>query len=378
MLGAILDPKTSLAWSLDEFEEGLSHNWRVPNEWVDGGSYSTDAIIDPELRFDRVGMLERGQQIKSLISGELRSGIVRKAGERRRERGFRLHQKLVRWSSQLYAVWLDVRPPLEMVEGDTKEVEEEGLWERAKALLTDLEGISVSPTQVDMLEWLQLLLDQSTNPQNPLQHDENGANTDRLLSPLSMRELSELRSMGSHDSSILFDTSEDIRDTVTQLGSTLKARIATLHRMDLLSQTSFTPSRDKVESPHAEVNELDAPVRSTRGIVAPPQPQLAARDEQVAELHAKMDSLTKKVDALIESQSSAHNAKPRPVGRRDAEATAAPSEEDVLHPVTAVEREVVNTFPQPIGLQNIETTPSPIVILLSIALFLALIRSSTL
>ncbi len=86
-LSALLDTKMALAWSLDEFSEGLSHNWRIPQQYVDAASYSTDAITDPGLRWGELKMLPRGQQVKTLISGEMRARVVRREGERRKEKG---------------------------------------------------------------------------------------------------------------------------------------------------------------------------------------------------------------------------------------------------------------------------------------------------
>lgn len=44
-LSALLDWSTRLAWSLDDGEEGgMLHNWKIPSEFVETGSYSSTAM----------------------------------------------------------------------------------------------------------------------------------------------------------------------------------------------------------------------------------------------------------------------------------------------------------------------------------------------
>ncbi|SPO23244.1 uncharacterized protein UTRI_01922 [Ustilago trichophora] len=376
-LAAILDGRSSAAWSLDEFEDGLSHNWRVPQQFVDAASYSTDAITDPQLRFAGVQMLPTGQQIKTLISGEMRSVIARRANERRRENKGRLHESLMRWSSQLYSLWIDARLGLQgEKQWEEKDNEKEG---RLRALLDDLKDVVVPPTNGDFSEWTQLLPTSSADSDplrpklDPELHEET---TCELLSPLSLAELAELRSTDPTLGHILTsDEGEDAEETIARLHSFLRARMATLHRMNVLS----FPHLCLADEGEGHGGGVDLPQESSGGArihAAPSQTQREekGRDEELAELHTKLDRLTTKLDSLLESQtlklarrSSAESATPKGMLAGDKDKPRA----DIFT------RSVLAHAQPPLSaLTNIEATPSLIIIIVSVVLFFMIVKFS--
>ncbi|SPO21935.1 uncharacterized protein UTRI_01922_B [Ustilago trichophora] len=370
-LAAILDGKSSTAWSLDEFEEGLSHNWRVPQQFVDAASYSTDAITDPKLRFAAVQMLPAGQQIKTLISGEMRSEIVRRANRRRRESKGRLHESLVRWSGQLYSLWIDVRSGLE--DGGEQEVQDKEV--RLRALLDDLKDVVVPPSSGDFSEWMQLLPTSSPDsdpPRPTLDRELHEEVTIGLLSPLSLAEFAALRSADPTLGHLLFPTDrEEVEETTARLDSILRARMASLHRMNMLSFPHLSSTYDDESCDDGN----DLPVESSGSVrvhAAPSQPQREERnrDEELAELHAKLDRLTTKLHSLLESQtlsSARRSSVQSTVAARD----MYKSRTDMLaRPVLA------QAQPPFLALTNIEVTPSLLIIILSVLLFFMIVKFS--
>lgn len=393
-LAAILDPKTVLAWSLDEFGEGLSHNWRVPEEVVSAAGYSTDAILAEEAAFGGVQMLPRGQQIKTLVSGELRGKMARQAQERRREAGFVLHQKLIRWSSQLFAVWTDVRDVLEW-EGEGEEGRE-----RWRMLKEDLREVSVHPTSVDMMEWMQLLSGTSTQLRPPTETLRDHAldlkddlrDEAEMLQPLSLAELSYLRSDNS-SSDTVFPVSraqqeeEESEETVRRTRALPRAKLAALHRMTILSLPHLAASLRTLDPPDDPPLIDGAPSRET---TSPTRLRDTAEAEnqggEVALLNSKIDQLSAKVDAFIDAQARCGTSQSLPAAAKDpnshitfgqAAQTSADSS-PVTQPVVRHEFNAdLNTGPPPLpaaALQNIETTPSLFIIFISTALFFAIIH----
>lgn len=314
VLGRILDPRISLAWSLDEFGEGLSHNWRIPDEWLDAGSYSTDAMISEGLEFGYVEMLPKGQQIKTLIPDELRAEVRRRGRTREREREFRLHQKMVRWSSQLLEIWSDAGPVLELRSHRSEGEQQGGLdveHERetlVKDLLEDLKGVTIPPTSIDMLEWMQLYSDTDRNPEQvPLasnSQERTPPPEQQLISPLSLAEMSNLRSDHFTFGDILLPAAQtefDMDATIARLHSTLRAEISCLNRMNHLTlpilSTSKPPTLDEKASKMERHPKPGAFEESVQGQNGSP----SGTEELVEELSRKVDAMSAKLDALIES-----------------------------------------------------------------------------
>ena len=261
VLAAILDSRTNLAWSLDEFEAGLAHNWRVPGVNVAG--YSTDAITS--VQFERAQMLPQGQQIKTLISADLRRRVKREAEERKASRAFQVHQRLVRWSAQVYGFWQD----LQVVREDKTDVK--------KAIFGDLMEVVLAPTQTDVLEWTGFI-----SPNLEWERD--------LWTPPSLTEIAGLRrSEKTLGQSV---RSEDLEGGVKQLEAILHAKVALLHRMNLLSLPHLGPSvvTEQIEPPLSL-----AAFSKTQSAQTP----AARTDDEIAQLHAKLDTLTSKMDALL-------------------------------------------------------------------------------
>ncbi|TKY87140.1 hypothetical protein EX895_003817 [Sporisorium graminicola] len=297
-LTAILDTRSAPAWSLDELEQGISHNWRIPQQWVDSASYSTDAIT--QVAFDRVQLLPRGQQIKTLVSSELRSRIVDDARERREQGGrFWLHQRLVRWSAQVVGVWQDIR----MMSGAWEE-EERGA--RMGPMLEDLRDVVLAPTSADVLEWLQLIAPQAddafiaTDPSSPLEST--------LLAPLTLAELAEQRKRELTLGSLLLSNSQDTDEALVHLDSLIRSKLASLHHMNLLSLPHLSSPQD---DPAANVQPLDAShhtpsTSSTAPTVQQTQPTATATGKgiELSQLEAKVDQLTAKLDRLLDTQLS--------------------------------------------------------------------------
>lgn len=382
-LAAILDANIAAAWSLDEFDEGLSHNWRVPQHEVDAAAYSTDAITDPGLRFSAVQLLPRGQQIKTLVSAELRSGLVSRAAEQRRRSAFRMHQKLVQWSTQLYAVWIDVTEATkssETPDGDSAE-ERKG---RIAALLEDLKEVVLPPTWTDLCEWLQLLPSPFPEFDPPRQLDTHEGPTpgaqDEQLSMLDLAELSELRETESSlGDTLLHPHGKTQQECVVRLGSILRARMATLHRLALLSVPLLSSRSEESDTSPAEPDTLRPhphphPVAEVKPSTAAARPEQMAPRDELAQLHAKVDALTSKLDAFMAMHAWSSN---EVVARHTPEAVPAqePVEsprpvqtEDKAEPKSSTIEPAISILP------TRETTPSLVVVLVSVVLFFILMQ----
>ncbi|KAJ1040360.1 hypothetical protein NDA14_002831 [Ustilago hordei] len=396
-LAATLDPKTALAWSLDEFGEGLSHNWRVPEEVVSAAKYSTDAMLSENAAFGRMQILPRGQQIKTLVSGELRGRVVRRAQERRREDGFVLHQRLVRWSAQVYAVWDDLKDLLD-VHGEDGEASEERQrrWSR---IVEDLREVTVPPTTVDITEWMQLISSPSsqsrflTETSVAQTHDEAQREELDMLEPLSLAELSQLRS-DSDLSETLFNAFEggNMESQIARTRSVLRAKLSTLHRMTLLSVPHLASARNEddasKENPLSHVGQRHNPVQQWRALPDPTEDRAEFRNVEVAMLHDKIDKLTAKLDAFIGAQTRSSTTRSLSASTNDHKPEAATSDSVSVHrpadPIVGVQPaasafidkhpSLAQPSPTATSLQTIETKPSLVIILISIALFFALIQ----
>ncbi|KAF6767131.1 hypothetical protein PSEUBRA_002793 [Kalmanozyma brasiliensis GHG001] len=306
-LAAILDPKTSLAWSLDEFSEGLSHNWTIPPECVAPERYSTDAITQREVRFGGLEMLPRGQVVRTLVSGELRGRVEKEERERRGRREERMREALIRWCALLWGVWWDVR--------ETLDGEGEGRDGRVRALLDDLRDLVVPPTPTDTLEWMQLIsplnaeAQSSTSPSSTQPLQDEG-----VLSPLRQEELADQRSKEITLGEMLVPyTADDPDKMVARLESILRAKMASLHHMTLLSLPHLSSSDAQGTDPqHAGAldEETDEASKAVGFRHARPT---EGRSDEVQQLHTKVDDLTSKLDYLVASQSSPHRPRQLPV-----------------------------------------------------------------
>lgn len=383
-LSALLDPRTALAWSLDESSEGLSHNWRIPQQWIDAASYSTDAITDPNLKWGEVKMLPRGQQVKTLISGELRARVVRREGERRKEKGRKVGELMVRWTSMVWSIWWDVQSLLE--EGEGKKAR------RLKELMEDLKGVAIPPTTVDMMEWMQIFasaeLNRTSQPtkEGVALGGEKGA--EETLEPLSLGELLQLRSTNESFVATLpslpSDASADeIDEAISRLHLKLRAKMASLHRMNLLSLSLLSSSPPELgteaEERQGSLNEdqQDCQGETKNFVQEGPNKKLAALNE-------KVDNLTTKLDALVEAQVSRKGLFPRARGQavfddgHQPEISSASCKE--ADAVSNQADTTLDAFSSAISTLNstelTNPTPSMALIVLSIALFIIIVKSS--
>lgn len=355
-LSGILDAKTSTAWSLDEGTEGLSHNWRVPQQWVDAASYSTDAITRPGLRFGRVEMMPRGQVIKTLVSAEMRIDIGRATGETRKKKAFRLHQCLVRWSSRVYRVWVEVRSLLDEGQGETEE------GERWREVIRDLAGVVVPPSGTDVLEWSQLVSPEDAQPAN---------GDERILSQVSMQELSDLRANEMTIGEMLLPLAHgaDPREVVARLEGILRTRLSLLHRITLLSRPHLSSSSTE--------DSGSPPCDAESERVVEPQP--ARQDEgrravELEQLHTKLDELSSKVDRFM-----AQSARPRQVLVPEASSAATSQQiaSTVADPPPTLSPTLVEPAPPPLPLPSISTTPSLAIFVMSFFVSLIVIKLSS-
>ncbi len=247
-LAGLLDSRSSTAWSLDEGEEGLSHNWRVPQQWVDAASYSTDAITHPELRYwESRDVAARPDHQNARLGGDAHPHR-RATEQKRKDKSFRLGQCLVRWSSGVYRVWVEVKALLDETEG------EGGRWEE---ILRDLSEAVVAPSETDVLEWLQLLSPEDSQPAN---------GDERLLSQVSMQELWDLRANEMKIGEMLppLPHGADPREVVVRLEGILRTRLALLHRITLLSLPHLSDSSTEESGSPPRVAEGERVVESRR------------------------------------------------------------------------------------------------------------------
>ncbi|ETS62957.1 hypothetical protein PaG_02726 [Moesziomyces aphidis] len=297
-LAAILDPTTSLAWSLDEFAEGLLHNWRVPQAVVDAASYSTDAITRPDVGFGNVLMLPKGQQIKTLVSADLRATIVGKAEARRKQPQFQLQQKLVQWSTQLHSIWLDFSNLADQYDGDS--------GEHRAPLLCELQQEVAPPTSTDMLEWTQLVSARMTGLASIAQPDD----AEGLLEPLSLANVAALRPGNPPLGFGMAATHEGADEEVAlrHLQAVLRGKLALLQQMSLLTLGPFAcapdldPAQDTVErgEPSLVSPERERANQHQSQPVAAQLTELANASD-IAALNAKVDGLAAKLERWFET-----------------------------------------------------------------------------
>lgn len=142
------------AWSLDEDNEGLTHNWCVSSEQIDPSTYSLSALL--EQQFDTITLQPKGQQIRTLISTAQRDyasdcGIPAclwlGMSDNGRTRRVRTEQQLLRWAVRSFEQWNEVQEQDDVDEGDLDELEF-GLW---------------TPSSVDILLFLRDLLSTRIN-----------------------------------------------------------------------------------------------------------------------------------------------------------------------------------------------------------------------
>ncbi|KAJ9478226.1 Calcium-transporting ATPase, partial [Pseudozyma hubeiensis] len=303
-LALILDARSAQAWSLDEFDEGLSHNWRVPQVVLDAAAYSTDAITDEELRFDRAKLLPQGQQIKTLVSRELRRAIVSKAREKGRSSKFRLHQNMVRWSSQVYSVYLEFGPTLRgLVDGEERKA-------ILKTGFDDLHDAVLPPTGTDLLDWLQSISQLSQFTDSTAESSSTGqqdSDTSSMLSPLTPLEMSDLRGNEPTLGDLLASTSQgdDESETLARLQSIFRSRIAVLHNINLVSlehlSSAGTASLDVQPNEPIIASTMHADIRPE---MLSATEMAAATKDDILQLRAKIDQLANRIEFLLTSSSS--------------------------------------------------------------------------
>lgn len=371
-LALILDARSAQAWSLDEFDEGLSHNWRVPQDVLDPAAYSTDAITDEELRFDRAKLLPQGQQIKTLVSRELRKAIVSKAREKGRSSEFRLHQNLVKWSSQVYSVYLEFGPTLR---GDVDGEERKATLE---AGFDDLRDAILPPTETDLLDWLQSISQFSQFTKSTAesfstgQHDSESTS---MLSPLTPLEMSDLRGNEPTLGDLLASTSQgdDESETLARLHSILRSRMAALHNINLISLEHLSSTGTASLDVH-----YDGPITastinrgSTPEILSATEVAAATKDD-VLQLHAKIDQLAERIESLLASSSS---TPPHRLSQRPDQLPAVHSRDVEQHsPLPAPPADSHRRNMSVPTLTRIESTPSLAIVVVSAAVFLLLIK----
>lgn len=386
VLAEILNPRTALAWSLDEFEAGLSHNWRVPHDVVDSAAYSTDAITAQEAKFAHVQMLPLGQQIKTLVSADLRSSILESASQRAKQSEFRLHQKLVRWTSQVWSAWADISPILQYQVGSSDAATTREVTERVSALIEELGGSSIPPTWVDLLEWTQLSAQAACLPPTTKGHTDE----ESLLSSLSLAQLAQLRT-STHGHlcdmglcpPVLHQAQAD-QDTLLKLQPILRAKLASLHTINLLSLPfSSSSTLDPPREPYhpATSNPHYIETRSTRTpSVLLEKDASSAYAKEFAALHAKVDALTAKIEALTAvNRASASVAPQHATGRSTGYGKVAENSELVMSNLRAIEADTrasaVDAAPPPPLGGITASSPSLIVVIASLAFFFAIIQS---
>ncbi|CBQ71956.1 conserved hypothetical protein [Sporisorium reilianum SRZ2] len=366
-LAAMLDARTSAAWSLDERERGVSHNWRVPQQWVDAAGYSTDAIT--RVAFERVEMLRRGQQVATLVSGEMRERIVEQARERRGSAVFGLHQRLVRWSAHVVAVWQDVQAAAG---------EQEGREEKVWGLLEDLRNAVLPPTSTDVLEWLQLVSPPTDGASTATERLGSGASS--LLAPLTLAELSAQRTTEPALGQLLPTPTQDLDEIVAQLESILRSKLASLHHMNLVSLPHLASLHDDVskEPEHLNAQQHAPSTPSYPALTRQPEPASATaanRDNEVAQLSAKVDQIMGKLDRLLASETArqaASASKPVFEKQRQLDDTLRPPIS--TEPPLAVPTAEVNLLSP---LHTFETSPSLLVIVLCVVLAFIAIKSTS-
>ncbi|SNX83139.1 uncharacterized protein MEPE_01845 [Melanopsichium pennsylvanicum] len=379
VLAGILDVRTGPAWSCDEFDEGLSHNWRVPQEYVDSAAYSTDAITKSGMRFAGLQILPRGQQIKTLVSAELRETIRNNAAQRQRESSFVLHQKLVRWSSQLYSIWRDVDAMLNMMDGEGGE--ERGEMEgRARVLLEDLGGEMVPPTWCDMLEWMQLLSSKEREPSPSIFNRLKNVNANCLLSDVSLEELSELRAMDAIRSELMPLTADESSiDMLARLGVILQAKLTAFDRMNTLSLPLLSSSPDDSGPPEQRSLRNAESSSKSHTRTALPQSRAECQEEELARLHTKIDTLATKFDAFMHLHTAAKSDSTlfvkTSIDQRGKSGHSVRRKETQSEPLGETKLDLVNTTT--VALNKIQTTPSLIIAFLSAALFLIMIKANS-
>ncbi|KAN0066263.1 hypothetical protein ACQY0O_000357 [Thecaphora frezii] len=159
-LATLLDRRNGLAWSLDEGEAGVVHNWRAPPADVDPAVYSTDALL--AARIGHVHLLPNGEAVRTLLSEAQRTAILR-AGGIGGEEGVvgparqRQQERMVRWSTACYEVYLEVQEARRLLDqADEADIEEEAqmLARQAALLVADVELATLAPTQQHVSDWL--------------------------------------------------------------------------------------------------------------------------------------------------------------------------------------------------------------------------------
>ncbi|GAC96232.1 calcium-transporting ATPase [Pseudozyma hubeiensis SY62] len=382
-LALILDAKSAQAWSLDEFEEGLSHNWRVPQDVLDAAAYSTDAITDEELRFDKVQLLPQGQQIETLLSRELRWAIVNKARESRRSLKFKLHQNMVRWSSQVYSVFRDFGPTFR---DDVNDEERKAIM---RAGLDDLGEVVVPPTETDFIDWLQTiscLMRLSESPAESSSTGQHDSDSGSMLAPLTPLEVSDLRGDEPTLGDMLASArqGDDEKEIVSQLHSILRSRMAALHNVNLISlehlSSTRTTSHDVQHDrsiPASTMNGVSTAERSpaTEETAAAPAAAEAATKVDVSQLHAKVEQLANRIESLLASSPPTLSLRQ---SRRADQLPARRSTDVEQHPHLPAPSADARQLNIPVPtLTRIESTPSLAIVIVSAAVFLMLIKSNS-
>lgn len=260
-LSALLDPRTKLAWSLDEGDRGISHNWRVPAEFLDPATYSADTLL-AAAGFAGIKILRDGEQLTTLVSVQQRKQAKSVRAEEVSDCG-KLHEKLVRWSHMCYAAWYDVRHARARLldsqhdaglnDGRTKNAD----LELARGVAQDIDILHVPPTLQDVQEWLQhsMPLDLGLKAAKPVQELTTLTRTQymrlrQLDTELGTRGVDQRLHVAAMDETGCLDVLDDLE-------LQLRAKMGSLHRLQLLSQQNGLPHlRDTTESPIEALGDM--------------------------------------------------------------------------------------------------------------------------
>ncbi|KAJ1027318.1 hypothetical protein NDA18_003327 [Ustilago nuda] len=224
-------------------------------------------------------------------------------------------------------------------------------------------------------------------------HDEVQREELDMLEPLSLAELSQLRA-GSDLSETLFNAFEggNMESQIARTRSVLRAKLSTLHRMTLLSVPNLASARNEddasKENPLSHGGQRHNPVQQWRALPDPTEDRAESRNVEVAMLHDKIDKLTAKLDAFIGAQTRSSTTRLLSASTNDHKPEAATSDSVSVHrpadPIVGVQPaasafidkypSLAQPSPTATSLQTIETKPSLVIILISIALFFALIQ----
>ncbi len=193
-----------------------------------------------------------------------------------------------------------------------------------------------------------------------------------ILSPLSLSELSQLRSnQDTFGASLPPDASADeIEEAVTRLRLTLRAKMASLHRMNVLSLPIIA---SKPAEADAETEAAESPANdSSRG--AGNASKFNVRDghsEKLAALNEKVDNLTAKIDALLEAQTRTSSP------ARRARGDAALSDAHRRREVNDTSHHALNSALSMLNIARLTNpTLSLAIIILSLALLFSIMKSS--